>query len=271
MFRSILLWVTASAVLCAQPGGYQEQSSQTLPAFDVVAIRKINPASQKISPGVTMGTPIGCQYLKDRVQCQMNMVGLILEAYQVRWGTQFDSSAGADWMRQDIFSISATMPSGTAKETARLMLQRMLAERFGMKVHFEKRDVPVYAMLVGKHGPKLEPAEDSGHRDKEVDTPAGRMKVGSYMGGGRLFATASTLDLLALNLHSSDLDLPVVNMTGLTGEYRFDLSWTPEYENGKDHALVTEVLRQLGLRLEKRTLPYDVLVIDHVERIPTEN
>jgi uncharacterized protein (TIGR03435 family) len=143
-----------------------------------------------------------------------------------------------------------------------------------------KKMIPVYALVPGKQGVKLQPADsdDPEHPKREtIDTPKGPVMASSFFGGGRFFAVAMSLDMFMRNFSNwVDLGLPLVNMTGLTGEYKFDMRWAPtEDQNsrmrGKDPELVGAVEQQLGLRLEKRKVLYDVMVVDHCERLPSEN
>ena len=96
-----------------------------------------------------------------------------------------------------------------------------------------------------------------------------------HTGPGEFWATGFTLDLFAKNLrYHAGLDRPVVDMTGLTGVYTFDLHWMPPEppsNSFEDPAILSVVESKLGLRLEKRTLPYNVLVVDHVKEAPSPN
>lgn len=127
---------------------------------------------------------------------------------------------------------------------------------------------------------KLQPADNDDPEHKKrptIETPNGTIKASVYFTVGHFFAEAITLDLFAQNFGNRlDLGLPVVNMTGLTGEYKFDMHWAPTEDlnsrmRGKDPEFELAVEQQLGLRLEKRKVSYDVLVVDHCERLPSEN
>jgi len=145
------------------------------------------------------------------------------------------------------------------------------------KAHREKREIPVDGLVIGKKGPRLQPAAAPSKRKlKDVETPAGTLTSQQYSGPGEFFAASMTLDQFAALLESrADLNRPVVNLTGLPGLYKFDLHWMPVQENGsmglKDPGLIGAVRDQLGLRLEKRNGMYDVLVVDRVERAQAAN
>jgi uncharacterized protein (TIGR03435 family) len=183
------------------------------------------------------------------------------------------------WMSDQghIFAIEGTMPPGTTEEVARRMLRQGLAERFGLQIHWEKCDIPVYALVPGKSGVKLQPVADPDHLElKPIETRSmGTIKAIMFSEAGRYYAALTTLDLFAANLrYRAGLDRPVVNMTGLTGKYAFDLHWPPSETETMDYvdpAILPAMEKQLGLRLEKRTLPINVLVVDHAEGIPSAN
>jgi uncharacterized protein (TIGR03435 family) len=103
----------------------------------------------------------------------------------------------------------------------------------------------------------------------------GTRKASMFSEPGRYYAALTSLDDFAGNLRwRAGLDRPVVNMTGLTGMYAFDLRWPPSETEGTgyvDPAILPAMEKQLGLRVEKRTLPFNVLVIDHVEGTPSAN
>ena len=220
----------------------------------------------------TMGPMVKLNYLRDRVIYQLPLQRLIEEAFQL----QEYEIAGPDWLASDWYLVQATMPLDTNKDTARLMLQQALEDRFNLKFHHEKRELSVYELVPGKHGVKLQPADDLAHR-KPLDVPSPTGKGSSlYMTDGRIFAMAITPDLLAANLRGfADPDLPVVNRTGLTGEYKIDMHWEPSDDPSlsgpADPGFKQAVKDQLGLELKKSTDPMDVLVIDHIERTPSAN
>lgn len=253
----------------------QPDAGSTQPSFEVVSMHRVVVTSTTITiaPGMTgtTGTRVIRDYLPDRVKFQMTLKELIIEAYQLN-PTEF---SGPKWLDDDIFLVQATMPLNTPKGMARLMLQRALADRFGLKVHSEKREIPVYALLPGKKGATLQVADDAADRKTKAVATANRPRSASvYFTRGQFYSMAMTLDYFAKRLSDYvDLDRPVVNMTGLTAEYKFDMHWnSPEDTPGyKDPAFLAAIEKQLGLQLVKRQMPCDVLVVDHIERAPSEN
>jgi uncharacterized protein (TIGR03435 family) len=150
----------------------------------------------------------------------------------------------------------------------RQMLQALLADRFKLKVHRETREMPVYALVVGKNGPKLKPsAPDAGD--------GGRLQV-----VGRNYehtVPKATMNDVVDGVANSMLDRPVVDQTGLTGTYDLKLVYTPERTmrqaaegHPEDLSIFTAVQEQLGLKLEPRRADVEILVVDHVEK-PSEN
>jgi len=196
---------------------------------------------------------------------------LIFRAYHVSSYSLF----GPDWMGSLMVDVVAKLPAsaaGLSPEDRRLltnvMLQGLLAERFKLKIHREEKLIPGYALVVAPGGPKM--------RRVEGPMPGGMVMPGNITAKGSPIAqiTASA---------SGALRGPVQDMTGLSGYYEFNLKWTPDdlAPAGADNAstapddrppsIFTALQEQLGLRLEPRKFPIQTVVVDHVERVPTEN
>jgi uncharacterized protein (TIGR03435 family) len=150
---------------------------------------------------------------------------------------------------------------------ARQMLQTLLADRFKLKVHRETKEMPVYALLVGKNGPKFkESASDA--------VSAGR---GGPNGRNQYIArTKATMEDLAQDIGNSFLvGRPVLDKTGLTGTYGYRIEATPQawIDNNpelSDIGVFAAVQEQLGLKLEPQKAAVEILVVDHIEK-PTQN
>ena len=180
---------------------------------------------------------------------------LVQEAFSLK-GWQV---VGPDWLTTDWYELAATMPPDTPRSTGRLMVQALLRDRFRLAYHREMRESPVYALVVAKGGLKIEPIP-------APDTYSVKLQSGAFTAIG--ISMASFADAL-----SARVDLPVIDDTGLRGSYPIDLHWTPDFQgspNGWDAAILTAV-NQIGLRLERRKVRKEVLVIDGIERKPTEN
>jgi uncharacterized protein (TIGR03435 family) len=157
----------------------------------------------------------------------------------------------------------------------KIMIQKLLADRFQLKFHREKRELSVYAVQVGKGGPKMTVSQ--------MD-PKGLPGLG-FRGLGAMNAANATMADFASLLQTAVLDGPVVDQSGLDGHYDFALNWTPDETQfagmgikvppasdkpDAPPALGTAMLEQLGLKLATTKAPVEVLVIDHVEK-PSAN
>jgi uncharacterized protein (TIGR03435 family) len=184
-------------------------------------------------------------------------------AYGIQEDRDYALSA-PDWMRFERFDVVVKFPPGTPLEQLMLMLQNLLADRFKLKAHRESREMPVYALVVGKSGSKL-----------RESAPGATGGVG-MTGVGRITSRAAPLQGLADHLSNAALqiDRPVIDQTGLKGRYDFTLEWTPDNLPPGDStapSLFTAVQEQLGLKLESRKAPVEIVVVDSAEKTPTEN
>jgi uncharacterized protein (TIGR03435 family) len=142
------------------------------------------------------------------------------------------------------------------------LLQSLLADRFHLQIHRDMKEMPVYALVPGKNGPKLKPSLP----DAKASASARSGPVNAIMFSKASMAQfASTLSGFA--------DRPVLDKTGLTGAYDLKLQWSDDSQAAQDSgapSLFTAVQEQLGLKLEAQRSPVEVLIIDQAER-PTEN
>lgn len=177
--------------------------------------------------------------------------------------------SGPDWIKTDRFDVVATAAGSVSDDALKLMLQKLLNARFQMTVHREKKELPVYAMVVSKTGTKLH----------ETATP-GRSTM-RMNGGGMVFTSVTIAELIddMSRLRVAEMDRPVVDNTGLKGRYDFSVNLFGTQEemmaamNKGDFgsSIFTLIQEQLGLKLEPQKLPLDMVVIDKAERTPTEN
>lgn len=240
MARGWLLWLMVGLVAAAE--------AQTL-QFEVASIKPNNSGDS----GSSMTTNDGEVIVRNNTLRQ-----LIQNAFDVR---SF-SLSGPDWLTSVRFDITAKLPRKATFPEQRLMMQALLIERFGLAVHHETKTIQGYALMAAKNGPKIQPLEgDGGH-----STNSSR---------GKIVAERMTMAQLADTI-SRQLQQPVSDMTGLKGVFTFTLTYTPD--TGEEKAageagpsVYTALHEQLGLRLEARKIPVDTVVVDHVERTPTEN
>lgn len=219
--------------------------------FDVVSIKSTGPVPHLTFQPGEKGVFQSVQpfrFTPGRVTCNLPLRSILNEAFGIKdW-----QLSGPDWLgEQERFQIDATMPADTTRTQAWLMLQTMLADRFGLKFHRDMKDTPVYALLAARNGPKLAAVPS---------IPGGY----SYSPGNEDFhANAIPISRFAEAL-TQYVDRPVIDMTGIEGTYKIEMRWSPD-------AGIDSALGQLGLRIEKRTMPYEVIIVDHLERVPTAN
>jgi uncharacterized protein (TIGR03435 family) len=195
----------------------------------------------------------------------MTLHGVFLNAFEIKAENQIVGYPS--WVSTEHFDIQAKMDPATAatyhclkgqqgNDQWHSFMRQILEERFGMKYHREKRELPVYNLVIARQGLKLKESTSS--------------KSGSrYVGPGRLTATRYSMSELAFSL-SGTVDRMVIDSTGVTGEYDFELTWSPDNSADAGPAIFTALQEQLGLKLEPAKAPVDVVVIDHLER-PSEN
>jgi uncharacterized protein (TIGR03435 family) len=173
---------------------------------------------------------------------------------------------GPEWLRSERFDVVAKAAFGANEAQVTLMLQTLLAERFKLETHHETKDFPVYGLVAAKSGFRLQPVDAAG---------GSGMDSSNDDKGGELKAQRTTMARLAEWI-SGRLDRPVLDMTGIPGAYDFNLKFSLENANiGSDtpkYPILSLALQeQLGLRLEKRAGPIEILVVDRAEKVPVEN
>jgi uncharacterized protein (TIGR03435 family) len=203
-----------------------------------------------------------------------SLIDLISFAYQVH-PKQIVGSA--PWLDADKYDVTGRpdAPGVPNPQQLRMLVQSLLADRFGLVFHREKRELSVYAITVLKTGAQVTRSEGD---------PNG---LGSmvFRGLGNLPVVNSSMADFASVMQSAVLDRPVVDQTGLSGRFDFTLKWTPEENQfgglgirvppptndpNAPPGLFTAIQEQLGLKLDAVKAPADVLVIDKVEK-PSPN
>ncbi|HVP00566.1 MAG TPA: TIGR03435 family protein [Bryobacteraceae bacterium] len=200
---------------------------------------------------------------------------------------------GPDWMRNARFNISAKVPEGTSKEQFRLMQQNLLVERFRLRLHHEKKEMQGYDLTVANSGPKVKASEPAPPpKDPDAPPPPGPFKTDKdgfpiippddhrrmlFANDGNHLVQRfpdRTMEQLAENL-AGTLGKPVSDATGLKGKYDFSLKWTMNMgrpsadDSGPD--IFQALQAQLGLKLKPNKVTADILVVDHIEKTPTDN
>lgn len=234
------------------------------PTFEVATIKPASPDTRQ-----SMFRVRGA----DLVVENLTFDDLIKFAYDVQ---SRQIAGGPGWLGTSKWDIEAKpdRPGMPSQSQLKEMLQKLLADRFALKVHAVKREMAAYALLVSKDGPKLTKS-------------AGTSNLGGFTMGplGVMHAGSATMGDFAQVLQSGILDRPVVDQTGLIGKWDFTLKWAPDEtqfagmgvtvppESDAANALpplFTAIQEQLGLKLEARKAEVPVLVIDHVEQ-PSPN
>jgi uncharacterized protein (TIGR03435 family) len=215
------------------------------------------------------------------------LLDLVAAAYSVR-ATEV---SGPAWLSDQSFDIEAKVPDGAPTEALNAMLQSLLEERFGLKVHRNTRRGQGFALVVGKNGPKLKPAEPPPTPAQELtaeeqkgktieygETLLAAMKKrvrenregGTPLGDGYNFETwpSITTEQFASRL-ARFAEAPVVDKTGFTGKYSvFMETWKNADVPG---GTVFDAVEKLGLKLEPRKVTFETVVVDQVSKTPTAN
>lgn len=228
------------------------------PAFEV--------ASVKIHP--TGDNGMGFPDFKNGILTARNvpMRRLLRAAY----GLSDLQISGPDWLDSDHYDVVAKSPQGVADTDLMPMLQALLKERFHLTVHREMKEMPVFDMVVAKGGLKIWPFDPA----RPVPKPPLPSHVTSAMVASN---GVVTMPELAIRLALS-AGRPVLDKTGLEGRYGFFLFYTMLTAQSADADagsgppdFFAAVEQQLGLRLEPKKESIEILVIDHADRVPTDN
>jgi bla regulator protein blaR1 len=253
------------AVFCAASAFAQAPAAS--PTFEVASVKPADPHASGMQFEVTIADGLTATHIS---------VGTLIQiSYNLK---PFLILGSPRWLDSEEFAIVAKPPAGTPPanppkitDDFRGRVRALLADRFRLSVHHETREMPVYVLVVAKNGPKL-----------KVGDPKQAFQL-KRAGGGRILNQGGAKIGLLVTLFANYFDRPVLDETGLTGLYTFDLTWTPDAlpsapgqpqtANAADPggpSLFTALQEQLGLKLESTRRPVEVLVIDRVER-PTED
>jgi len=261
--------------------------------FEVAAVHKDAPDAKFQRPSFPLSPDDSFREPNGNFHADFSVSAYIEFAYKL-WLSDGEKRVAfaniPDWVLHDRYTLEAKAPLHATKDQYRLMMQSLLAERFGVRVHFEDREMSVLAMELikpGKPGPKLIPHENGPPCDSKstdifpsecygfVATAAnnGQMKAGSR---------ATSMEWIGnfignIGGRSGEVTRPVVDRTGLNGLWDFsvvalppDVSGAPNAEEATGSTLLEAVREQLGLKLVPTRAKIQVMVVDHVER-PSEN
>jgi uncharacterized protein (TIGR03435 family) len=224
-------------------------------SFEVASIRPNNSGSGSSGTSINEGGRF--------IATNVTVKTLLIRAYKLQ---EYQLIGGPPWLGTDHYDISAKPEDKASEDEVIEMMKILLAERFKLKVHHETRELPVYVLSVGKNGSKLKPNTDGGNNNS------------SKTFRGKITCQNLPLEMIVILL-SNQLDRPVVDKTGLAGNFDLQLEWSPEASRpttedaGTDRSgpsMFTAIQEQLGLRLEATKGPVDVIVIDDLDR-PSDN
>jgi uncharacterized protein (TIGR03435 family) len=287
--------VSLVLLFCAAAG---TQRATPSPTFEAASVKPAPPPTAAIRNHINTGGPGTAD--PGRVDWwSVSMLGFLMEAYDMK---PFQISA-PDWIATTKFQLTATVPKGATKEQYRLMLRNLLTERFQMKTHIEKQESDVYALVIGKNGPKLTESTENPAAMGEVGPPATAadlqrdadgfviypwlhevMVTGTIYGRTRMRGNHATMEQLIARIKFM-LNLPLRDETGLKGKYDFVLTYAPAPVASSPDSSTANIpepdlpaapdiigaMDQIGLKLELKKETIDRLVIDHLEKLPAEN
>ena len=262
-FTAVLLPIALGAfgfppVRAQQPAGTLE--------FDAVSVKPSDPNSAHGT--VVNATPGGALHVVNATVKDLIETAYDVRIFQIEGGPKW-----ADTARYDVDATPGTRPQGAQAPPpgwtiVRFKVQTLLKDRFHLQIHRETRTGPVYSLAIAKGGIKSSGLSATKNRNRGINA-----------GQGSMLGEAASMEQLAYKL-SRLLGRPVVNNTGLEGNYDFKLEWTPDPGPSTPDAqpvaspagpsLYSSIQQQLGLRLEATKGPVDILVIDHVEK-PSDN
>ncbi|MCU1237906.1 MAG: hypothetical protein JWP63_5873 [Candidatus Solibacter sp.] len=273
------------------------QTPAPRPEFEVASVK---PSTTPPSGAVNVGLKIN--------GAQLHISSLALRDYiRIAYRVKEYQVSGPDWITAERYEIDAKLPAGATRDQVPEMLQSLLTDRFALKLHRGSKDLPIYALIVASGGLKMKELpvdpEDAAAAGAPIDVAVSGSAAGVNMNFGRgatlafgnnkFEAHKLTMFSLADSL-GRWVDRPVIDMTGLTGKYDFTLDLTPEdyrallirsavaagvtlppealrlLDGATDDSL-HNALRAVGLKLDPRKAPLEVLLIDHVNKTPTEN
>jgi uncharacterized protein (TIGR03435 family) len=258
-------WMKLAGLICLAAWGGSAQTASTPPSFEVASIR----ASQAAGHG---GFGPGFGFRRDNVQVSPN--GVTMRAISLKAGIAWAyhvmdyQVSGPDWMGFERFDIVAKAAEPVSSDQLREMMQTLLADRFKMAVHRQSKETAAYVLVQGKNGTKLHESTTEG--ESSIQAERARMSV----------TVERTPVSQLVDLLSAVLRAPVLDETGLKGKYDITVN-AAKYAPGDRQAgdppldpmamIMTALQEELGLKLESKKLMLDLVVVDHVEKAPTEN
>jgi uncharacterized protein (TIGR03435 family) len=242
--KLLMASVLAGALGCAQVALSLAQS--TTREFDAVSVKPI----QQRTEGFRMRSRTTPLMLDFTAQ---SLSGYVLNAYGLKHGYQLVNK-GPSWIDSDRYDILARTSEPATRDEMMLMLRKALAERFHLRVHAETREVTVLFLTVDRRGPKLKPATETS--SEEI-----------MLLPNSIAAPHQSMAAFAELLSDVITDRPVLDRTGLAGEYQIKMEFAADGDDPSSGPPIYAALTdQLGLKLVAGKAPIEVLVIDHADR-----
>jgi uncharacterized protein (TIGR03435 family) len=255
------------------------QTGEAQLTFEVASVKPSGPRSDRGLDGGPGSADPGRFFYHSAFLLYLIELAYNVQPFQVSSSTPLD---------REKFDIDVNVPAGATRPQFRVMMQNLLAERFHLQLHTQSKEFSAYELVAAKTGVKLKesrPATDTRHpvNDGFPELPADRPGVAmtqSVNGGFELFRVRARQEPVSILIRvlRPRTDLPLVDRSGLTGRYDFTLEFTTELPNAPEPdapatapSLFTALQQQLGLQLVSKKIPFDVLMIDHIETVPTEN
>ena len=271
------------------------------PAAEKFEVASVKPAGP---PGLGQGTEArGGPGTSDPGQISYTRM-FLSRVFRIAFGMSWEFElSGPGWLDTERYTISAKIPPGTTQEQFRLMLQDLLIQRFGLRFHRGQKIVPAYDLVLATGGPKFKESDPQTGASPPGPLQSRTLVVGkdgfpmlpngvnyraSFKNGRNRFSARLTMAQFAGRMER-ETGRPVRDRTGLQGTYDLKLDYSVEGLGGQrwvaraqqglsadapddgGPTLFNALQRQLGLKLEDRKEPFDVIVIDHLEKVPTEN
>jgi uncharacterized protein (TIGR03435 family) len=246
------------------------------PAFEVASVKRVvkrtapNPAGGRTGFGPSSIDPAQIRY-SDATLKALLMQAYNLRAYQI---------SGPAWLDSEYYDIVAKMPDGATLKQVPAMLRSLLAESFGIRVHWETKGQRAYLLTVGRNGPRLAASKESAVPEAPVTGGPSTAARLSFSPDGHVQVIGATMAAFA-NTLSNFLGRPVLDKTGIPGAFDIsldisldDISALRSADVEPDQAgapSIFSALRELGLKLEAKRVPVQHLVVDEAEKIPADN
>jgi uncharacterized protein (TIGR03435 family) len=201
----------------------------------------------------------------------------MLDLIQTAWGVESEAVYGGPaWLEIDRFDVVAKAPQDAKDDDLKLMLRALLSERFGLKTHSDNKSLPVFVLTQGKRGAQLKKPEGPGEAGCDDHVDQGPPLLVTYTCHNITIAGFAAHDLRPRDRAS--VNHPVLDLTGLAGEWNFAIQYTPLQQLQRERATgqptgvsLFDALDKIGLRLELKNEAYPVIAIDKVNRTPTGN